>query len=288
MNLRVYLFLLLVFTPVPDVGALPLWELTGTRNNIRLLGSVHLLRASDYPLPRAMDAAYEDADIIVMEADLSRQNTQQMQLTVQKLAIDARGRGLSDLIDARAYRQVAAKTAQINIDIAMLQPFEPWFAALQITQLRMLQLGFDMSFGVDMHYTERAQRDGKRIVGLESIEDQLTLMDTLAPKTQQMFLLQTIDEAEGIEDSMDAILSAWRRGDARGLQKEMLAGMQDQPELYQRIIVARNRNWAGAIQRFADDSQDYLIVVGTLHLVGPDSVLHMLEDAGYPSRQIKR
>jgi len=269
-------------------AALPLWELEGTRNQVRLLGSVHLLRAKDYPLPRALNKAYEDAEIIVMEADLSQQDAMQMQQIVQKLAVDPRGRGLSDLIGAGAYRQVSARMAGINMDISLFQPYEPWFAALQITQLRMLQLGFDMSYGVDMHYTQRAQQDGKRIIGLETVEEQLRLMDSLSSKAQQAFLLQTVEEAQSIESSMDGILRAWRRGDARGLEREMLKGMQDQPDLYRRIIVTRNRDWTRSIRAYANDSQDYLIVVGTLHLVGPDSVLKMLEDAGLPSRQIKR
>ena len=268
--------------------ALPLWELEGTRNKVRLLGSVHLLRAQDYPLPRAFGKAYEDAEIVVMEADLSKQDVMQMQLIVQKLAVDPRGRGLSDLIGAGAYRQVAATMAGINIDINLLQPYEPWFAALQITQLRMLQLGFDMSYGVDMHFTQRAQQDGKRIIGLETIEEQLSIMDSLSAKAQQAFLLQTVEEAESIESSMDGILRAWRRGDERDLEREMLKGMQDQPDLYRSIIVARNRDWTRSIRGYANGSQDYLIVVGTLHLVGPDSVLKMLDDAGLPSRQIKR
>lgn len=286
--LRYIPMLALVASFAQSACALPLWELEGTRNDVRLLGSVHLLRAQDYPLPRAMNVAYEDAEIVVMEADLSQQNPMAMQLIVQKLAVDPRGRGLSDLISAGAYREVAAKTAKISIDIGMLQPYEPWFAALQITQLRLLQLGFDAGYGVDMHFTQRAQQDGKRIVGLETVERQLNLMDSLGPKTQQKFLLQTVEEADGIEDRMDDLLGAWRRGDERGLEKEMLKGMQEQPELYRSIIVMRNRDWTRAIMRFADEPEDYLIIVGSLHLVGPDSVLRMLDDAGYPSRQIRR
>lgn len=39
-------------------SSLPLWELEGTRGRVQLLGSIHFLRASDYPLPEAMERAY--------------------------------------------------------------------------------------------------------------------------------------------------------------------------------------------------------------------------------------
>ena len=50
-RLSVLLAGLFVFLLAPVAQSLPLWELEGTRNSIRLLGSVHFLRAEDYPLP---------------------------------------------------------------------------------------------------------------------------------------------------------------------------------------------------------------------------------------------
>ena len=48
-------------------AALPLWELEGARGRVQLLGSIHFLRASDFPLPTAMERAYDEADVLVME-----------------------------------------------------------------------------------------------------------------------------------------------------------------------------------------------------------------------------
>jgi hypothetical protein len=62
--------------------------------------------------------------------------------------------------------------------------------------------------------------------------------------------------------------------------------VREQPEVYRTLILRRNENFARAIRNLKDDSKDYLIVVGTLHLVGPDSVLRMLARDGIASRQI--
>ena len=67
---------LLILLPVvglhsaPVAAALPLWELTNTSNRIRLLGSIHFLRAADYPLDPAITAAFDDADVVLMEIDM--------------------------------------------------------------------------------------------------------------------------------------------------------------------------------------------------------------------------
>jgi uncharacterized protein YbaP (TraB family) len=150
-----------------------------------------------------------------------------------------------------------------------------------------MQLGFDGSNGVDAYFTRQAVQDRKKIRGLETLEFQLDSMDSLPPKTQKEFLLQTLEDAANAEEIMDAVVKAWKAGDTVKLETELMVGLDAQPELYERILVQRNKNWASSILALIDDSQDYLIIVGTLHLVGDDSLLRMIEDAGYAMQQVK-
>ncbi len=281
------LWALLVACACNSAAALPLWELEGTNNQIQLLGSIHFLRAQDYPLPPAMIDAYREADVIVMELVLDEIDPAVMQRVQQEMVVDPRGRDLSDLIGAGAYRLAHAQASEIGIDLDLLRPFEPWFAALQITQLRMMQLGFDGSYGVDMSMTRNARADGKPIVGLETIDEQLGTLDKLSSVAQRRFLVQTLEEAATIGDDLDAIVDAWRQGDARALENLLLEGLDDQPEVYEQVLVQRNRRWTKAIIDMTDDSRNYLVVVGTLHLIGKDSVQNMLnETAGIKTHQI--
>ena len=267
--------------------AVPLWEIEGTSNRIRLLGSIHFLRAEDYPLPRAIEAAYLDADVIIMELVLDSISAAERLHVQQELAIDPRGRTLSELIGAGAYRKAQSLASAIDINLDMLQPFEPWYAALQITQLRLQHLGFSGSYGIDAMMTRRARTDGKPIHGLETLDEQLRMLDTLPAKAQQHFLLQTLEDADTISDDLDKILTAWRQGDINALETMLLEGMSDQPEVYEQLLVQRNRRWTKTILDMTNDSQDYLIIVGTLHLVGEDSVQMMLNQAGIRTRQIR-
>jgi uncharacterized protein YbaP (TraB family) len=279
--------LLLCVTAIPGAYGLPLWEIGGTQNRIRLLGSIHFLRPQDFPLPKTIMDAYREADVLVMELDMSNLDPFEVQKTLQLLSIDSRGRNLETLMGTRAYREAQKLAAEIDVDLGAFRPYEPWFAALQITQLRLMQLGFDGSNGVDSYFTGQAVQDGKQIRGLETLEFQLGTMDSLPPEAQREFLLQTLDDAIEIDETMDDIVGAWKAGNTKKLQSELLEGLDEQPDLYDRILVQRNKDWAASILDLVDDSQDYLIVVGALHLVGKDSVLSLIEDAGYPTRQIK-
>jgi len=266
--------------------AVPLWELEGTENRIRLLGSVHFLRADDYPLPDAIAAAYRQADVIVMELVVDMISPADMLRVQQELAIDPRGRRLSDLIGSDAWHKARSLASDVDIDLDLLQPYEPWFAALQVTQLRLLQLGFDGSYGIEATITRQARMDDKPLLGLETIDEQLRALDTLPAAAQRYFLVQTLEDAASIEDNLDTIITAWRQGDIETLGKLLFEGLDEQPEVYDQLLVQRNRRWAKKIIEMTDDSKNYLIIVGALHLIGEDSVQSMLGKAGIRTHRL--
>ena len=84
----------------------------------------------------------------------------------------------------------------------------------------------------------------------------------------------------------DDMIAAWKAGDVRALDADLLGSVREQPEVYRALIVRRNQHFANAIGDLVNGSKNYLIVIGALHLVGPDSVLRMLERQGVASRQI--
>ena len=145
----------------------------------------------------------------------------------------------------RDYQSAVAKARALGFDLSMLRPFEPWMAALTVTQLQLAQLGFDADSGVEQQLLALAQRDHKEVRGLETLEEQLSFMDALPPAAQRAFLMETLDEAATMKDEVDDIVTAWKTGDTASMEKEFLDDLQEQPDLYRRVVVDRNRNWAG-------------------------------------------
>jgi uncharacterized protein YbaP (TraB family) len=176
---------------------------------------------------------------------------------------------------------------KLDLDLTNLAPFEPWYAAIVVTQLRLAQLGFDPSLGVESKLADEAKRRGKEIRGMETLESQLTSLDNLSPEAQRSFLQNTLEEAREAGAIADEMIAAWKMGDVRTLDADLLDSVREQPEVYRTLILRRNENFSQAIRNLVNTPKDYLIVVGTLHLVGPDSVLRMLERDGIASRQIE-
>jgi len=102
---------------------------------------------------------------------------------------------------------------------------------------------------------------------------------------QKRFLVMTLDETAQLDSEIEDLLRAWRTGDTAALAQLMAGEYEEFPDLYRRLTVERNRAWVGRLVELLDDRDDYLVVVGALHLVGPGSVVDLLRQRGYTVTQ---
>jgi uncharacterized protein YbaP (TraB family) len=290
MRLAVFLLSCLVaFAARADDSAhpLPLWRVDGTANAVYLLGSIHLLRPEDHPLPRAIDAAYDDAEIVIMELDMDDLDPAYTQAAFNSAGLMTDGTTLRDLMGEDYYLAAEEAAAVIDVPLDMLAQSEPWLAAITVELMMLYRLGFNPLLGVEMTMTNRATADGKPIEGLETVDEQLGFLDGLPLQAQREMLLQTLLQSAELDESIDTLIGAWRNGDIETLETELLQDLEAQRDLHEALIVGRNRRWAETIATWLDDERDYLVVVGALHLVGDDGVPSLLDRAGFEIRQLK-
>ena len=281
-RIRAALLWLLPIIAFADGGGHPvtMWMAEGASNRVYLLGSVHLLRRQDHPLPQVIDSAYDDAETVYMELDMDDLDPLQMQATINRLGLLDENTSLRDVMGEERYAEALAAAEELDIPLAMLDRTEPWFAAITIEQLALTRIGFDPTFGVEMHLLKKAAADGKEILGFESVEQQLGYLDGLSLDAQRELLLQTLTESAAIREIMDDLISAWRSGDIDYLERTLLDDVAGYPELYETIVADRNRLWVDTIDELLEHDDDYLVVVGALHLVGEDGVPQLLEQRG--------
>jgi uncharacterized protein YbaP (TraB family) len=280
------LLLLLVTAARSDGHPVSMWLVTGESNRVYLLGSVHLLRREDHPLPGIFGDAYDDAEELYMEIDMDDVDPLAMQATINRLGMLGDDESLRDLMGENLYARALVAAEAMDIPLDMLERAEPWFAALTVEQLVLTRIGFNPAHGVEMHMLTRAGRDGKPVHGFETIEQQLGLLDGLSLDAQHDLLMQTLDEGANIREMMDQLIEAWRNGNTDFLEQQLLAEIAKYPELYETIVADRNRNWVNTIDNLLGDDQDYLVVVGALHLVGEDGVPALLEARGFGVSQM--
>jgi uncharacterized protein YbaP (TraB family) len=252
-----------------------------------MLGSIHLLTADAYPLAAPVEAAYADAERVFFEANLDSLQARGMEMLPRALLRD--GRTLRGEIPAELYAQVeqaAARYAQMGISMGVLDRLQPWMVAMMLSQLEWSRVGLKPEHGIDMHFEGRAQRDGKPLGSLESVDFQLELLSGFAPGQQVEFLRQTLEDLPRTGEMMGGLVAAWRAGDTAAMDSLMNGSMADSPELYARMLTDRNAAWVPQIEQMLRGSDDVLVVVGAAHLVGDESVVSMLRERGYTVDQL--
>ena len=285
-NALAALFLLLYSLVARGGEPAMIWIAEGDTNRVYLLGSIHVLRETDHPLPGAVEVVYDDAERLVMEIDMDDIDPlAALQVLMSHGVLDG-DTTLQDIMGPEAYAQARASAAEINIPMELLDKTKPWLAAVTVQEMIMMRVGFKAEHGIEMYLTSKATADGKPITGLETVEQQLGFLDSLPTETQISWLLQSIVEAQNLEMLVDEMVVAWRSGDVRFLEEKLLSEMDAYPELRDAILVDRNKSWVEPIMALLDDSDDYLIVVGVAHLVGDNGVPDLLSKQGVRIKQL--
>lgn len=262
-----------------------LWELRGKHNTVYVLGSIHTLRASDYPLAPVIMDAYRDSKALVMEIDLNEIDSPDVQAEMLQSAALPEGKSLQEIVGPARYARAQSLVRDLGVDLSMFGGYAPWFVAEAVSQLQLAQLGFDAQSGVEMFFMARARGDGKNVSGLETAHEQLMIFESMPLPTQTEYMMSSLEQAHDLPTEVNDMVQAWRRGDTAWFQTEINADLGKDPALYQSMVVARNRKWIPKIEAMLDDDKNYLVIVGTAHLVGPDSVIALLKKDGIRTAQ---
>ena len=262
-------------------GESSVWTINGRHNTVYLAGSVHALPKDHSELPPALERAYAASRRIVMEVDLDDLDPMEAVKFVTTHGTLPPEQTLGDLLGPEKYAVVTRLAATINLPEFALEKLEPWAAAMVLTQVALMKSGFDPQLGIDMQIVERAKVDHKRIDGLETVTDQLGVFDSQSLEDQTKFLLESADDVPKMQADLDSLVTAWRAGDLRALEREFLKERDQAPGLYDALLGARNRKWLPQIEALLNQDEDILVVVGALHYVGHDGLIELLTKAGH-------
>ena len=266
-----------------------LWKVSDADNSIYLLGSFHMLKPSDYPLAPSVGAALADVQQVYFEVAPREMADPALPARMMQAATRTDDKTLQQAVSPATWRALQRYAAKNQMDVASLQGLKPWFVAMLLALTESQKLGLNPALGLDQHLMERAAQTGKPTQGLETAEAQIAMLDSLDGTLQDAYLQDTLREIGDFKALFEALHTAWRQGDASALERAALAEMRDQyPVLYQRVNVDRNKVWLPQLEALLKDKvrDNVLVVVGALHLVGSDGVVHLLAGQGYPVERL--
>jgi uncharacterized protein len=254
-----------------------------------LFGTIHLTDARVHALPKSVREALGGAHTLALEiADISPKAMQKAFAANPGLIEPRKDREIKAVFSAPERQALEAAAGSLGISAVHAQAMRPWFLATLLS--RPACEGARESAGfkpLDLVLRDQALARKARVVGLESIGDQLRAMGELPAATEIAWLRAGIHLFPRIDDLTETLVQLYlkRRIGATWVLSQGLSGdaaltAGQLRDIQDALVVRRNRKMADAALPLLKEGGVF-IGVGALHLPGREGLVQLLREAGY-------
>ena len=262
-----------------------LWKVHSGQKVLYLAGSVHALGADSYPLSAAYESAFNSSGTLVEEINLAEAEQLAAAPLLLSKGLYTDGRTFESAVGKDTATLVATRLKTTGIPMEMIRTMKPWMVMLLITAFEAQKAGLDAALGLDKYFFDKARAASKPVLALETAESQIDRFDKMPESLQEQMLRSTLTELDSQQNSVAAMINAWKTGNAAALEKMSLSSFDGYRGAYTSLIVERNNNWVPQIEACMARPQPCFVVVGAAHLIGPDGLLTLLKKKGYQIEQ---
>jgi uncharacterized protein YbaP (TraB family) len=264
-----------------------LWEVSDPDTTIYLFGTIHLLpNGYQWESPK-IEQAVQKSDQLYVETIVDPEHPQGIIAALNSLGYANGLPPLADRIAPAKRPLLEAAIAKTGIPRPTWDRMKTWAAAFILLGVQYNGLGLEGESGPELRLRQEFAAAGKPVGQLESNAEQLGFFNALPASAQRSLLEGAVESPQAMGKEFNQMLSAWARGDVRGIAATFNQDLSDTPELMNALLKQRNANWKGWIERRLATPGTVLLAVGAGHLAGSDSVVSMLQKDGYRVRRIQ-
>jgi uncharacterized protein len=262
-----------------------LWQVKGSHNSVYLLGSIHVLPASAYPLHPALQQAFNNSQRVVFEVDLNTVSQQAVLREFEEVGLYPPGDNLEHHVSPATIKLVKEVLARLGISYKKARQFKPALLGELITSRYTELSGFREDLGVDRYFYSQAKNSRKPVLGLETVRDQARVL-TSDDASGESHLVEAIASLPAAKAVLDELVAAWKDGRIKTLDRLLNQDEWNDPKSFESMFVQRNQKWLPQIERFLEGNGNYLVIVGSGHLVGDHGLVRALQGRGYHVKQL--
>ena len=187
---------------------------------------------------------------------------------------------LESVIGSVRYKALVSALSNYKVPAEFISQMKPW-AAMMTLSTPPPETGFFM----DLSLSLRASGSGLKVVGLETLEQQLSFLQEMPMPMQLALLDQALAEFEHVNEAHDQMVDAYLENNLPGLQAlsdEQLEGVDEEAGVYfiESGIRARNLRMLESLLPHLESNRVF-VAVGALHLPGEQGLLDLLRRHGF-------
>jgi uncharacterized protein YbaP (TraB family) len=280
-SLCIFLLLAASFTASAQYKSL-CWQVSGNglRHPAYLFGTMHVSDRRVFNFGDKVNKAFGEAKAYAMELDPEKA----MSMTTLTKMMMTDGNKISTLIPDSDYHFLdSIVKISSGFGMALFDKMEPIIVSAILDEYGMGMSKMDttnMSEEMDLYFYKKAQKDKKKVIGIETVDEQIAALHSLNYKEQADLLIQSIEDIKKGPKSSDMDLMKYYLEQNLDSLFAMSDEQQMPPKLYKAMITDRNIKMADRIALFIP-KQTTFIAVGALHLPGPGGVIALLRKKGF-------
>lgn len=273
----------LLTSPAWSVERGALFKVSGHKHTMYLFGTIHMGRPEFFPLDKSVTQALAASTTLALEVDPTVQDREAAatmeRYTRTSPAIVA---AMPPALEPRLTQRLQAMGAPASLSTQL----KPWTLMMVLVMAEYTKLGYRPDLGLDAHLATLAHKRNIKVIGLETVESQLDLLDRLPVADQWTMLDETLaalDSGESDED-LQSVTSGWAKADAAMLDALARKYENDQrlssQIMQRRLLKERNAPMADKLDALLMREKTTMAAVGLMHLIGKDSLPAMLRAKG--------
>ncbi len=267
-------------------GQSSVWKVSNGEGKIYIGGTIHLLREQDFPLPKPFETAYDASSILVFETDISQLESPGFQQKLLAQSFFPGDSTIENILSEDILIEVKEICAEAGIPFSKMKKLRPAMLILTLVSIQYQKLGIS-SPGVDVHYYKRGLEESKKVLTLESAEEQINFIVNMAQGHEEEFVKHSLEDLKNVEKDLTKLIDIWRAGRIEENVEEIEKMKEDYPSLYETILVDRNHDWLPQIELLFNTEDIEFVLVGNLHLHGSEGLLEQLRNKGFVVDQIE-
>ncbi|MEZ9998238.1 TraB/GumN family protein [Vibrio lentus] len=269
-----YVTLFVLAFSAKQAAAEPLyWQAKKDDLTLTILGSVHVGDESMYPLPAQITDTLKQSDGLIVETDIRK---------TEGVVYPTTTVTTGDVLNKQQKQLLTSISKSLDMPTPQLLSSPPWATSLSIQMQQLKKLGYGSADGIDATLAYKATTQDVPIISLEPLQFQIDLIAGQKDSGKE-WLVSSLEEFDQTDRVVHCLIESWKAGDVTKL--EDFAKLSEMPtELEKAFLTDRNVDWANKLSANdwkLDSKGNYLLVVGTLHLIGEGNLLQLLKEKGF-------
>lgn len=255
-----------------------LWQITG--NDLKtpsyLFGTMHVLCAEDAKLSANLKDVIKNSIKVYFEIDMD--DMAEMLGAMKYLRMND-GVKISDLLSKEEYARLEEyfKKSKTPMPMAMINRFKPYLVSGLLSEQSM---GCKKKNGMEELIMKEASVHDKQVFGLETVQFQASLFDSIPYDVQAKELMKYIDSMENYQKATQEMVEVYRKQDLDKMDSLVSKSDPGMAEFMDLLLYSRNRRWVQQVPTIMREGT-VLFAVGAGHLPGEQGVINLLRKKGY-------